>query len=191
MCLTLLISYLLKTPADLATVTIQPFRDEIARIITIYIKDEGPRQLNLSSKERNLLLNALAGTTHPSAFRPVVHTVEWSLRHQAHPNFIRWSICNGNRPRVIFARGLGIFGILAGIVTAVLVTLSDAGRGWRVLAAIGFMLGISTLIAAWKGMCVVSSYSLDRNTLARLILTPASGSPWHASSSSATLGAVR
>jgi len=41
-------------------------------------------------------------------------------------------------------------------VAAVLITLSNAGRGYRVLSAIGFMIGIATLIAAWKGMCVVS-----------------------------------
>jgi len=29
------------------------------------------------------------------------------------------------------------------------------GRGWRALAAILWVLGTSTLIAAWKGMCVV------------------------------------
>ena len=137
-------------------VTIQPFREEVSRIISIYIADGAPRQLNLSSKERSALLHALAVTTHPSAFREVVHTVEWSLRHQAHPNFIRWTICNGNRPRVIFARGLGVSGIIGGIVAGILITLSTAGRGWRVLSAIGFVIGISTLIAAWKGMCVVS-----------------------------------
>ncbi len=142
-------------------VTIQPFREEVSRIISIYIADGAPRQLNLSSKERSALLHALAVTTHPSAFRKVVHTVEWSLRHQAHPNFIRWTICNGNRPRVIFARGLGIGGIVGGIIAAVLITLSNAGRGWRVLSAIGFVFGVSTLIAAWKGMCVVSWPSPD------------------------------
>lgn len=119
--------------------------------------DGAPRQLNLSSKERAGLLHALANTTHPSAFRQVVHTIEWSLRHQAHPNFVRWAICNGNRPRVLFAHGLGIAGILGGLITAILITLSSAGRGWRVISAIGFLIGISTLIAAWKGVCVVSN----------------------------------
>ncbi len=57
---------------------------------------------------------------------------------------------------MIFARGLGAAGIIGGILAAVLITLSHAGRGWRVLSAIGFMIGIATLIAAWKGMCVVS-----------------------------------
>ena len=134
----------------------QPFREEMTRVITVYIADGAPRQLNLSSRERTALLHALEVTTHPSAFRNVVKTVEWSLRHQAHPNFIRWSICNGNRPRVIFARGLGIGGVVAGIITGILITLSTAGRGWRVLSLIPFMIGIATLIAAVKGMCVVS-----------------------------------
>lgn len=128
----------------------------MSRIIAAYVADGAPRQLNLSSKERSGLLHALANTTHPSAFTRIVHTVEWSLRHQAHPNFIRWTICNGNRPRVIFARALGLAGILGGLITAILITLSSAGRGWRALSAIGFFIGISTSIAAWKGMCIVS-----------------------------------
>ncbi|KAF1999091.1 hypothetical protein P154DRAFT_577244 [Amniculicola lignicola CBS 123094] len=135
--------------------TVQPYREEISRIISIYIAENGSRQLNLSSKERNALLHALQNTTHPSAFREVITTVEWSLRCQAHPNFIRWTICNGNRPRVVFARGLGVGGIVGGLIAAILITLSSAGRAWRVLSIIGFLIGISTLIAAWKGMCVV------------------------------------
>ncbi|KAI9674597.1 MAG: hypothetical protein M1829_003679 [Trizodia sp. TS-e1964] len=135
--------------------TIQPFREEIARIIATYIADGSPRELNLSGRERSAILHALENTTHPSAFGSVIVNVEWSLRFQAHPNFIRWTICNGNRPRVIFARGLGVGGIVGGIIAAIIITLSGAGRGWRVLAAIGFIIGVSTLIAAWKGMCVV------------------------------------
>lgn len=135
--------------------TIQPYREEINRIISIYVADGGSRQLNLSSKERSSLLHALQSTTHPSAFRDVMTTVEWSLRCQAHPNFIRWTICNGNRPRVAFARGLGVGGIVGGLIAAIVLTLSSAGRAWRVMSLIGFFIGISTLIAAWKGMCVV------------------------------------
>ncbi|KAF3050520.1 hypothetical protein E8E11_008782 [Didymella keratinophila] len=135
--------------------TVQPYREEVNRIISIYIADGGSRQLNLSSKERTALLHALQNTTHPSAFKDVITTVEWSLRCQAHPNFIRWTICNGNRPRVIFARGLGIGGIVAGLLTCIILTLSSAGRAWRVMGLFGFVIGISTLIAAWKGMCVV------------------------------------
>ncbi|KAF2404287.1 hypothetical protein EJ06DRAFT_469581 [Trichodelitschia bisporula] len=135
--------------------TIQPYREEISRIIALYVAEGAPRQLNLSSRERSSLLRALEVTTHPSAFRVVVETVEWSLRSQTHPNFVRWAICNGNRPRVTFARGLGVTCISAGLLTGVLITLSAASRQWRVMAFLPFMVGISTLVAAWKGMCVV------------------------------------
>ncbi|KAF2749010.1 hypothetical protein M011DRAFT_457114 [Sporormia fimetaria CBS 119925] len=135
--------------------SVQPYRAEIDRIVSIYIADDGPRQLNLSSKERTNLLHALQNTTHPSAFREVATSVEWSLRCQAHPNFIRWTICNGNRPRVLFARGLGVAGIVLGLVTAIVLSLSGAGRAWRAMAALGMFIGTSTLIAAAKGMCVV------------------------------------
>lgn len=84
-----------------------------------------------------------------------MQTVENALRHQAHPNFIRWTICNGNRPRVVFARGLGIATILFGFIAAIIITLSHAGRGWRALASVGWVIGVATLMAGWKGMCVV------------------------------------
>ncbi|KAF2199332.1 hypothetical protein GQ43DRAFT_433490 [Delitschia confertaspora ATCC 74209] len=135
--------------------SVQPYREEITRIISIYIADDGPRQLNISDKERTQLLHTLQNTTHPSAFAEIAKTVEWTLRYQAHPNFIRWTICNGNRPRVIFAIGLGIAGIVSGIATVVLITLSKSHRAWRVISILGFFIGISTLIAAMKGMCVV------------------------------------
>ncbi|KIW22811.1 uncharacterized protein PV07_11072 [Cladophialophora immunda] len=135
--------------------TIQPFREEITRIIAIYIADRGARLLNLSAKEKAVLLKALSVTTHPSAFRDVIATVEWTLRHQAHPNFIRWTICNGNKPRQAFARFLGVAGIVGGIVYGIVITLSSANRGWRALVFLGLFIGVATLFAAWKGMCVV------------------------------------
>ncbi|KIX01524.1 uncharacterized protein Z518_09250 [Rhinocladiella mackenziei CBS 650.93] len=135
--------------------TIQPFREEVSRIIAIYIADGARRSLNLSSQEKAVLLKALSITTHPSAFREVIASVEWSLRRQAHPNYIRWTICNGNKPRQTFARGLGVGGIVAGMVYAIVVTLSSVNRGWRALAFLSLFIGIATLFAAWKGMCVL------------------------------------
>ncbi|KAI1140667.1 hypothetical protein F5Y05DRAFT_410515 [Hypoxylon sp. FL0543] len=135
--------------------TIQPFRAEINRVISTYIMDDSPRQLNLSDRERKAVVQALAYTTHPSALRSVVRSVENMLRRQAHPNFIRWSICNGNPARVSFAKGLGIGIIACATIGAFILTLSRAGRGWRALFAIGWVVGIATLIAAYKGMCVV------------------------------------
>ncbi|KAK0910412.1 hypothetical protein LTR91_017161 [Friedmanniomyces endolithicus] len=135
--------------------TLQPYRDEINHIISVYIAGGSPRELKLSARERQAVLHALQNTTHPTAFRSIIPTVEYSLRKQAHPNFVRWTICNGNRPRVLFARGLGITGILVGFIIDLLLTLSHASRPWRILPFLAWFIGIATLIAAWKGMCVV------------------------------------
>lgn len=120
-----------------------------------YLSRKSSFQLNISSREKDILLHALAVTTHPSAFTYVMKEVEKDIRRQLHPNFIRWTIRNGNKPRVIFARGLGVFCIVGGIVLATILTLSKLGRGWRALPAILWVLGFSTLFAAIKGMCVV------------------------------------
>ncbi|KAK5663227.1 hypothetical protein OQA88_6645 [Cercophora sp. LCS_1] len=138
-----------------APFTIQPFRKEIDRVIATYIMDGAPRELNLSDRERKTALQGLSYTTHPSVLREIVKAVESTLRQQAHPNFIRWSICNGNPARVMFARCLGVGLIIISVAVALVLTLSRLGRGYRALAAIGWVLGIATLVAAWKGMCVV------------------------------------
>ncbi|KAK3298525.1 uncharacterized protein B0H64DRAFT_77390 [Chaetomium fimeti] len=135
--------------------TIQPFRKELDRVIATYIMDGAPRQLNLSELEQKAALQALARTTHPSAFALVARQTEATLRLQAHPNFIRWSICNGNPARVCFAWGLGVGAALIGVVLAVVLTLSGAGRGYRALAAIAWVAGFATLMGAYKGMCIV------------------------------------
>jgi hypothetical protein len=135
--------------------TIQPFREEINRVVATYIMQDAPRQLNLASWEQKAAVQALSHTTHPSAFRVLVRSVEASLRRQAHPNFVRWSICNGNPARTCFATILGVLTTVIGFVVAIVLTLSSVGRGYRALAAIAWVIGISTLIASLKGMCVV------------------------------------
>ncbi|KAI0475796.1 hypothetical protein GGR56DRAFT_674322 [Xylariaceae sp. FL0804] len=135
--------------------TIQPFRSEIGRVIATYLAEDAPRQLNLSAREQKAVMLALSYTTHPSALDALARNIENTLRRQAHPNFIRWTICNGNAARVWFARGLGVVTTWLSTVAAVILTLSHANRGWRALPAIGWIIGISTLAAAVKGMCVV------------------------------------
>ncbi|KAL2181012.1 inorganic pyrophosphatase-like protein [Thermothelomyces heterothallicus CBS 202.75] len=134
---------------------IQPFRKEVDRIIANYIMDGAPRQLNLSEQEQKTVLQALSYTTHPSAFRVLVRLAEATLREQSHPNFIWWSVCNGNPPRLEFALVLGVATVLAGVAVAVILTLSGAGRGYRALAAIAWVAGFATVMAAHKGMCVI------------------------------------
>ncbi|KAI0119781.1 hypothetical protein F4814DRAFT_253570 [Daldinia grandis] len=110
-------------------------------------------QDNLTSRveSKKGAIQALGYTTHPSAFRTIARSIKDTLRHQAHPNFIRWTIRNSNPARVTFARSLGIGTILCATAGAIILTLSSAARGWRALFAIGWVLGI----AGHKGMCVV------------------------------------
>lgn len=135
-------------------VTIQPFREEIDRIISTYIMVDAPRQLNLSDRDRRTLLHALSYTTHPSALRIAFEWVDYSLRFQSHPNFVRWSVCNGNPPRVSFARMLGFSGIAMCLGFAVMLTLSTSARGYRAILAIGWAIGICAVVASYRGMCI-------------------------------------
>lgn len=138
-------------------------RDEINRVMRHYLAFSGPRELNLSHKDRGQCLHALQHTTHPSALAPAARIAEATLRGQSHPNFIRWSICNGNKPRVFFVRTMGVSTMILGSLVAVLLTLSSASRYWRILAAILWFIGISTMVAAYKGLCLILHHSHSRN----------------------------
>ena len=143
--------------------TVQPFRAEISRVISHYIAPGSPRELNLSHKDRAAVLHALQHTTHPSAFTIIRNMIEMTLRNQSHPNFIRWSICNGNKPRVFFLRSFAAMNILIGFVIAIALTLSSAARWWRILAAPEWWFGLTNIIAAYKGLCVLLHRMHTRN----------------------------
>lgn len=141
----------------------QPFRTEINRIAFHYIAPGSPRELNLSDHDRAAVLYALQQTTHPSAFTLVKRMLDTALRNQAHPNFIRWSICNGNRPRTIFLRSFAVTNITIGFAIAIILTLSSYSRYWRIFAALEWWFGISNLIAAYRGLCVLLHRLHTRN----------------------------
>ena len=81
--------------------------------------------------------------------------VEASLRSQSHPNFIRWAICNGNKPRVLFVRNSGIAHIAAAVILGVVLVLSHASRWWRLFVFPLFFVGFDIGVAAYKGLCVI------------------------------------
>lgn len=134
----------------------QPFRLEISLIQAIYIADGSPRQLNLTSNERGVLYQAMSTTTNPSAFQEVVEGVEWFLRQQSHPNFIRWSTSNSNRSRLLCARIFSAIVVTLGLAVGMLPIFSSASRGWRVLSFIMLFPGLLVFVTAWWGACVVS-----------------------------------
>lgn len=143
--------------------TVQPYRAECMRIVRQYLDFNSPRELNLSHRTRASVLEALQYTTHPSAFLPALEDVELSLRGQSHPNFIRWSICNGNKPRIIFIRSLGMQGIVFALAAYLLLTLSHASRWYRILPALLLFIGIASIVAAYQGLCMVMHHTHSRN----------------------------
>jgi len=147
----LFIGYIINT----SLVTCQPFRAEIAKVIAHYFAPNAPRELNISHRDKAAVLHALQHTTHPSAFQIINTMVEATLRGQLHPNFIRWSICNGNKPKVFFVRVMGVTHIALGLIIALLMTLSSIPRWYRILSAPVTLLGAVTMIAAYKGLCVI------------------------------------
>jgi hypothetical protein len=138
-------------------------RDEVNRVMRHYLAFNAPRELNLGHKDRAQCLHAVQHTTHPSAFKPAVKIAKAALRGQSHPNFVRWSICNGNKPRIFFVRTMGVSNIAFGFIIAVFLTLSNVSRWWRILAAPMFFIGYSTMVASYKGLCVILHHSHTRN----------------------------
>lgn len=133
----------------------QPFRSEINRIVNHYIAPGSPRELNLSHNDRAIVLRALEYTTHPSALTLVKRMLDSTLRNQSHPNFVRWSICNGNKQWTFALRVFAITNILIGFAIAIVLTLSKYSRWWRIFAAFEWWFGTTNIIAASQGLCVL------------------------------------
>jgi len=133
----------------------QPFRNEIDRIIAHYLLPNSPRILNLTHNDRAAALRALHHTTHPSALQPIKRMLDSTLRNRSHPNFVRWSICNGNKQWVYGLRVFALANMIVGFVIAITLILSHASRYWRILAALVWWFGITNIIAASQGLCVL------------------------------------
>lgn len=88
--------------------------------------------------------------------------VEANLRGQSHPNFIRWSICNINQPRILAARSIAIAHVAAGVIIGVFLVLSGQSRWWRLFSGALFLVGFSTGVAAHKGICVAIQFGHTR-----------------------------
>jgi hypothetical protein len=64
---------------------------------------------------------------------------------------------------VLFVRGLGIKGIVVGFVIATVLTLSHISRWYRIFASLFWFIGFSTIIAAYKGLCLILHTAHSRN----------------------------
>ncbi|KAH8888346.1 hypothetical protein GQ53DRAFT_843706 [Thozetella sp. PMI_491] len=135
--------------------TIQPSRDEMTKIVRQYIAEGAPRQLNLAPKDREYCLQATQHTTHPSALLPAFVVADANLRGQSHPNFIRWSMANVNRARMLFLQSIGVLLILLGVGLDVFFILSGLSHYLRIICLLLWWPGITVLAAALKGLCLL------------------------------------
>ncbi|MCJ1387957.1 hypothetical protein MMC18_000800 [Xylographa bjoerkii] len=140
---------------DWEAFSIQPLRDDIKRIMAHYIEPGSDRELNLSHRDRQNIKQRLQHTTHPSAFAPIIDIISITLRNQSHPNFIRWSMCNGNRPRVIALRGIAVSVLLITTAIGVILAVSHASRWYRILCLPFLWFGIANIVASYKGLCIL------------------------------------
>lgn len=145
----------LSSNADILPVTVQPFRDEVSRIARHYIAESGPRRLNLVQQDRERCLHAVQHTTHPSALLPAFVVAEAMLKGQSHPNFVRWSMSNSNRPRVIFLRVVGLAFIALGLGLDVFLILSGLNHFLRILCIALLWPGLTVAISAFRGISIL------------------------------------
>jgi hypothetical protein len=100
-------------------------------------------------------MDAAQQTTHPSALRPAISAVEAILRGKLHPNFIRSTMANANRPLIILLRILGIFLILFGVSLDAAFVLSTWSQFWRISCIPLWFTGFAIFISAVDGVDLV------------------------------------
>lgn len=99
-------------------------------------------------------MHALQHTTHPSAFLPVFIAVETVLREHSHPKFIRWSTCNSNRPRILFARAVGALLIVLAVILDMILILFSLHRLTRLSAVPFWYVGLCILLIEGRGISI-------------------------------------
>jgi hypothetical protein len=134
----------------------QPFRDEITRVLGHYIESSGARRLDLAVPDRASVLAATACTTHPTALLPAFEKSDALLRGKLHPNFIRASMANTNRPTTFLLRLFGllliILGLAADLAFIVLTPRFRLSRYWRI-ACFGLLApGLAIFVASVDGL---------------------------------------
>ncbi|KAK6336077.1 hypothetical protein TWF696_001646 [Orbilia brochopaga] len=134
----------------------QPFRDEVDRIVQTFLVSMSPFELNLSSRDRNEVLDAIALTTHPSAFNAILPHVESSLRQQSHPNFIRHALSTAGDRRIRVMRWGGILLVLLAVVIAIGLSLGHVHKAWRIVVpSILLLFGICSILDGQRSVCLV------------------------------------
>ncbi|KAM0276876.1 hypothetical protein ACHAQH_006294 [Verticillium albo-atrum] len=146
----------------------QPFRDEVSQILSHYINPSSPRSLNLTTQDRASIADATAHTTHPTSLLPAFEKADALLRGHLHPNFIRSSIANTNRPTTHVLRLSAWLLLMLGFCAAAALNLCTAryalSRYWRLAPFALWAPGFAILVAAADGLSL-SLYFAGRRQL--------------------------
>lgn len=137
--------------------TVQPFRSELCGIVKHYLRENTPRQLDLSESDRASCLRAAPRTTHPSALLPAFLAVEHRLRHKHHPSFVRWTRSNANPASMIFLRVVGglVFLLGCGLDAVLILTAPSVSPFLRLLCILLWWPGLAVFLAACKSLCLL------------------------------------
>ncbi|KAH8677318.1 hypothetical protein BX600DRAFT_122469 [Xylariales sp. PMI_506] len=141
----------------------QPFQEEVSKVVHHYIATYGVRRLNLTHQDRWACILAAKQTTHPSALLPAFTAAEALLRGRYHPNFIKWSVSNCSRPRLVVVVLVATAIVLMGFLLDLVLVLSNINRFVRIAAVPLWCTGISVLLAARHGICMVLHWSYRRS----------------------------
>ena len=130
----------------------KPLRDELNAAVQLYLLPSSPLELNVPQKMLHKACQAIQKSTHPSGLEEIAKHV-YELLGCAHVNFIRYSMCNANKPRSIFALVVGIVSMILAIVFTVLAFFVHGNI--LILTATFMVLGVATLIANRNGSCII------------------------------------
>lgn len=72
-------------------------------------------------------------------------------------------MANGNKPRIVFGRTLGVLHIFFGFAIAIILVLSSKSRWWRLMGALAWFLGFNFLLCGANGICLVLYATHDRH----------------------------
>lgn len=94
---------------------------------------------------------------------PAFAAAEALLRGECHPNFIKWTMSNSNKPRVVFMKTLAMVLILLGFALSAVLILSRSSRFIRLSAWPLWCVGFMFLMTSRHGFCFILHWNYKRN----------------------------
>jgi hypothetical protein len=130
---------------------------EIKNVISLYLADDAPYMLNISTTMRDACLEKLKHSIHPDVFRPIAQHCYGIMKGCSHRNFIRLGVNNGSMETLCIAMFLGIVGISAGVLAFCFLGfyphMRSHSQGMAFVPWPLWTFGITLVIAGIRGSC--------------------------------------